>query len=263
MRRLRLAIVTVVVTLIIVPIAIYLGFLYSGGNSASSDPQKAKADASAVGQDAGRAKTQAPERKEGSDAEKAADGADATVKAIADAVANGEPVERVLLAAQRMVDAHKLLQDAAGAQSAQAVSSAAHLKSQDITASTQDIADEANAWSDAIKRAAGRLVDGSAAEPAAGTDSRYDFTRDLPPASATAAFESVLGIDIGPALYAVGDYEYSIYATTPTIESSKRKNAKPRPSGPSTDSRSWFQVQADRDKPRRMGFFALKYETHF
>jgi hypothetical protein len=184
-------------------------------------------------QQAAVAKQQAEATK---NAGKAAQAAEATAKAVAEAAQRGESVEAVVNAANIVVDAYELVRNTAGARAARAVANAAGAKAGKPTSSPQDVADVARSWADAIKAAEGQPFASKPSDSTPAAEPRGDLPRDLPPPSAKAAFESALPIGTNPAISAAGDYEYSIFATTPT---------RPEESHPPS--------------PRRIGFFAVKY----
>jgi hypothetical protein len=192
-----------------------------------------------------------------SDIGKASQAAEAAASAAAAAVERGESVAGVLDALNVMVHAYELTQNPIGAGAARAVANAAGAKASPSTSSPQDVADAARTWADAIKAAEGQSVASKSSDATSLVDPGVDLLKDLPPASAKVAFESVLPIGGSPAMSAVGDYEYSLFVATPD------RPEKLPPPAPSDSSSSAEQATPDpnRWKQRRIGFFAVKYET--
>jgi hypothetical protein len=178
-----------------------------------------------------------------SDAGKASQAAEATASAAAEAVERGETVDGVMNAVNVMVDAYEVVRNPAGARAARAVANAVGAKADQSTSSPQDVADAARTWADAIKAAEGQSVTGKASDSISTADSGVDLSKDLPPASAKAAFESILPIGKSPSMSAAGDYEYGLFAAT--------KRVLPTIIG----------VPVLLLPQRRIGFFAVKYET--
>jgi hypothetical protein len=178
------------------------------------------------------------------DAGKAAQAADATANAAAEAAQRGASVEGVVNAANIVVNAYELVRNSASARAARAVANAAGAKAGEATSSPHDVADAARTWADAIKAAEGQPVASKASDATPAAQPRSDLPSDLPPASAKVAFENALSIGTNPAMSAAGDYEYSMFATTPV--------------------RLEKDLPLEDDPPhfsRRIGFFAVKYDT--
>lgn len=185
-----------------------------------------------------------------SDPGTASQAAAATANAAAAAVERGGSVNDVVESANVIVEAYDLVRNSVGAKAARAVAKAAGARRNITTSSPQDVADAARTWADAIKAAEGQSVASKASDSTPTIDSEVDLPKDLPPPSAKAAFESALPTGTSPALSAAGDYEYSLFAAT----RDRPEFSEVRPRSPAPPSR-------DPPPRRRIGFFAVKYET--
>jgi hypothetical protein len=199
-----------------------------------------------------------------SDIGKASQAAESIASAAAAAVERGETVDGVINAVNVIVAAYELTQNLVGAKAARAVASAAGSKAAHSTSSPQDVADAARTWADAIKAAEGQSIASKESDSTPTTDPRANLPKDLPPASAKVAFESALPIGSFPAMSAAGDYEYSLFVATPDRPEiseglARQPTAKPMPPTP-TDSPVPPPPER-RQTQRRIGFFAVKYET--
>jgi hypothetical protein len=252
------------------PFATGFFFLRPGTDSTKADSTKAdstKSDntKSAPASTAAGAVKKAPDHPvaksdPAAEAGKASRAAEVTRDATAEAAEKGESVVGVVDAAERVARAYKLMANDVGSKVAQSIASVADEKRRtDALSNPQDVADEAKAWADAIQKAEAKSTARKTPDPASMTDSRTNLPNDLPPASATVAFESALPAGTSPALSAAGNYEYSIYGTVPVSDSAPKSSAfstvpfkycepPPRPA-------------SDEHHPRRIGLFAVKYET--
>ena len=148
----------------------------------------------------------AAEKPDPSDAGKSSLAAEAVAKAAAEAYTNGETVDGVVTAANVVVNAFELVKDSVGARAARAVANVAGSRRNNPASSPQDVADAARSFADAVKTAEGKGPGSKTADPT--STALPEVSKDLPPASAKAAFESVLPIGTTPAMLAAGDYEY-------------------------------------------------------